>query len=213
MNAIIQKLGELTKLSFTLPISKQELTVNKINLQLQAKFEDFARDVTNELTASTQYIEFINKHIRKEAKSNIQYLDNLFILQQWYNDVKEETVECEVSEITIPDYILNIDGVDFKFTFELPEIAKELALLKYILETYKNEMKSIDALFYFIFRFIQSITVEEDVLNVEDIETAEVLYKHLSMNKITNLTKHIDKALDSIQPLRNFETDPRVFFA
>ena len=74
-------------------------------------------------------------------------------------------------------------------------------------------MKSIDALFYFIFRFIQSITVEEDVLNVEDIETAEVLYKHLSMNKITNLTKHIDKALDSIQPLRNFETDPRVFFA
>lgn len=213
MNAIIQKLGELTKLSFTLPISKQELTVNKINLQLQAKFEDFARDVTNELTASTQYIEFINKHIRKEAKSNIQYLDKLFILQQWYNDVKEETVECEVSEITIPDYILNIDGVDFKFTFELPEIAKELALLKYILETYKNEMKSIDALFYFIFRFIQSITVEEDVLNVEDIETAEVLYKHLSMNKITNLTKHIDKALDSIQPLRNFETDPRVFFA
>ena len=129
MNAIIQKLGELTKLSFTLPISKQELTVNKINLQLQAKFEDFARDVTNELTASTQYIEFINKHIRKEAKSNIQYLDKLFILQQWYNDVKEETVECEVSEITIPDYILNIDGVDFKFTFELPEIAKELALL------------------------------------------------------------------------------------
>ena len=62
MNAIIQKLGELTKLSFTLPISKQELTVNKINLQLQAKFEDFARDVTNELTASTQYIEFINKY-------------------------------------------------------------------------------------------------------------------------------------------------------
>ena len=74
-------------------------------------------------------------------------------------------------------------------------------------------MKSVDALFYFIFRFVHSITVDDDILTVEDVETAEVLYKHLSMNKITNLTKHIDKALESIQPLRNFEVDPRVFFA
>ena len=213
MNAIIQKLGELTKLNFTLPVSKQEITINKINLELQSKFEDFARNVTNELTASTQYLEFINKHIRKEAKGNVQYLDKLFILQQWYNDVKDEKIECEIGEVNIPDYILNIDGVDFKFNFELPEIVKELALLKYIITTYKDEMKSVDALFYFIFRFVHSITVDNDILNVEDVETAEVLYKHLSMNKITNLTKHIDKALESIQPLRNFEVDPRVFFA
>lgn len=213
MNAIIQKLGELTKLNYTLPISKQEVTINKINLELQSKFEDFARNVTNELTASTKYLEFINKHIKKEAKSNVHYLDKLYILQQWYNDVKDEKVECEIVDVNIPHYILTIDNVEFKFVFEFPEIAKELALLKYIISTYNEEMKSVDALFYFIFRFVQSINIDEDTLDVEDIETAEVLYKHLSMNKISNITNHIDKALDSIQPLRNFEVDPRVFFA
>ena len=213
MNAIIQKLGELTKLNYTLPISKQEVTINKINLELQSQFEDFARNIKNELTSSTKYLQFINNHIKKEAKSNVNYLDKLYILQQWYNDVKEETVECEITDITFPDYTMSIDDVDLKFVFELPEIAKELALLKYIISTYKDEMKSVDALFYFIFRFIESINIDDDTLNVEDIETAEVLYKHLSMNKITNLTNHIDKALDSIQPLRNFEIDPRVFFA
>jgi hypothetical protein len=213
MNAIIQKIEELTKLNYTLPISKQEVTINKINLELQSKFEDFARDVKNELTASTKYLEFINKHIRKEAKININYLDKLYVLQQWYNEVKGEPVDCEVVELSIPEYSMKIDDVDFKFTFELPEIAKELALLKYIISTYNDEMKSIDALFYFIFRFVQSISVNEDVLNVEDIETTEVLYKYLSMSRITKLTNHIDKALDPIQPLRNFEVDPRVFFA
>ena len=71
MNAIIQKLSELSKLNFTLPISNQSVEISKINLELQSKFEDFARNVDNELTASTQYLQFINNHIRKEAKSNI----------------------------------------------------------------------------------------------------------------------------------------------
>tara|TARA_R100001015_G_C4622546_1_gene180037 strand:+ start:1452 stop:2093 length:642 start_codon:yes stop_codon:yes gene_type:complete len=213
MNAIIQKLEELTKLNYTLPISKQEVTVNKINLELQSQFEDFARNVKNELTSSTKYLQFINNHIKKESKNNIGYLDKLYILQQWYNDVKEEKIDCEITELSIPEYTITIDDVDLKFVFELPEIAKELALLKYIINTYKDEMKSVDALFYFIFRFVRSINIDEDTLNVEDIETAEILYKHLSMSKITNITQHIDKALDSIQPLRNFEIDPRVFFA
>jgi len=213
MNAIIQKLEELTKLNYTLPISKQEVTVNKINLELQSQFEDFARNVKNELTSSTKYLQFINNHIKKESKNNIGYLDKLYILQQWYNDVKEEKIDCEITELSIPEYTITIDDVDLKFVFELPEIAKELALLKYIINTYKDEMKSVDALFYFIFRFVRSINIDEDTLNVEDIETAEILYKHLSMSKITNITQHIDKALDSIQSLRNFEIDPRVFFA
>ncbi len=213
MNAIIQKLGELAKLNYTLPFSKQEVTINKINLELQSQFEDFARNIKNELTSSTKYLQFINNHIKKEAKSNVNYLDKLYILQQWYNDVKDEPVECEITNIAIPDYTMSIDGTELKFVFELPEIAKELALLKYIISTYNDKMKSVDALYYFIFRFVQSISIDDDILSVEDIETAEVLYKHLSMNKITNITQHIDKALDPIQPLRNFEIDPRVFFA
>ena len=132
-------------------------------------------------------------------------LDKLYILQQWYNDVKEETVECEITDITIPDYTMSIDDVDLKFVFELPEIAKELALLKYIISTYKDEMKSVDALFYFIFRFIQSINIDDDTLNVEDIETAEVLYKHLSMNKITN--KIISRQPIKPKPTRFPSTD------
>ena len=63
MNAIIQKLGELNKLDVTLPISKQSIQINKINLELQSIFEDFTRNMKNELTATTQYIQFIANHI------------------------------------------------------------------------------------------------------------------------------------------------------
>ena len=214
MNGIIQKLSELSKLNFTLPISNQSVEINKINLELQSKFEDFARSVDNQLTASTKYLQFINNHIRREAKGNIGYLDKLYILQQWFNEVKpDEQVECEITDIEIPDFTLTLEGVDFIFKFELPEIAKELAYLKYIIETKKDEMKSVDALFYFIFRFVHTVEVDTDELKAEDIETAETLYRYLSMNKITSITNHIDKALEPIQPVRNFEVDPRVFFA
>ena len=123
MSAIIQKLQEISKLDVTLPISNETIKLNKINLEVQSKLEQFAIGGDNEILTTVDYLEFINNHIRREVNRDVGYLDKLFILQQWYNDVKEETVECEVSEITIPDYILNIDGVDFKFTFELPEIA------------------------------------------------------------------------------------------
>ena len=68
MNAIIQKLHNLNKLDVTLPSSNKSIQINKINLELQSRFEDFAKDVTNELTASTKYIQFITTHIKKEAK-------------------------------------------------------------------------------------------------------------------------------------------------
>ena len=75
MNAIIQKLHNLNKLDITLPSSKKSIQINKINLELQSRFEDFARDVKNELTASTKYIQFITTHIRKEAKEDINYIN------------------------------------------------------------------------------------------------------------------------------------------
>ncbi len=214
MNAIIQKLSELSKLNLTLPISQKQIEINKINLELQSKFEDFARNINNEIAASTKFLQFINNHIRKEAKQNVGYLDKLYILQQWYNDIKtDENVECEITDIQIPDFTITIDGTDLLFKFELPEIAKELAYLKYVIDTKKDEMKSVDVLFYFVFRYILSIEIEGDTLTTEDIETSETLYKHLSMNKITSISEHIDKALKPIQTVRNFEVDPRVFFA
>tara|TARA_Y100000310_G_scaffold325364_1_gene388729 strand:+ start:1818 stop:2462 length:645 start_codon:yes stop_codon:yes gene_type:complete len=214
MSAIIQRLTELNKLDITLPISKEAIQINKINLELQSKFEDFARDVRNEITASTQYIEFINKHIRKETSGNIHYLDKLFVLLQWFNDLKkEESIECEISEIEIPDFIINLNGEDLVFKFELPTIVKELAYLKYILDTKKDDMKATDVLFYFTFRFINSINIGEETLKAEDIESSESVYNLLSMGKITSITDHIDEVLKPIQPVRNLEVDPRVFFA
>ncbi len=214
MNAIIQKLTELNKLDITLPISKKSIQINKINLELQSKFEDFARDVKNELTASTRYIQFINFHIRKEASGDVHYLDKLYILLQWFNDLKkEENISCEITEIKIPDFTLKIQGADVLFKFELPTIVKELAYLKYILNTKKDNMKSVDVLFYFIFRFIESIHIDGDVLKAEDIETSELVYNLLSMSKVTSITDHLDKAFKPVESIRNLEVDPRVFFA
>jgi len=216
MNAIIQKLHNLNKLDLTLPSSKKSIQINKINLELQSQFENFAKDITNELTASTKYIQFITTHIRKEAKEDINYIDKLYILLQWFNDLKEEEkIDCNFTDtdITIPDFTIKFDTTDMIIKFELPTLVKELAFLKYILTTKKDDMKSVDVLFYFIFRFIQSINVDDDIILAENIDICEEVYKVLSMKKVTSITDHLDDAFESIEPIRNLEVDPRVFFA
>ena len=216
MNAIIQKLHNLNKLDLTLPSSKKSIQINKINLELQSQFENFAKDITNELTASTKYIQFITTHIRKEAKEDINYIDKLYILLQWFNDLKEEEkIDCNLTDtdITIPDFTIKFDTTDMIIKFELPTLVKELAFLKYILTTKKDDMKSVDVLFYFIFRFIQSINVDDDIILAENIDICEEVYKVLSMKKVTSITDHLDDAFESIEPIRNLEVDPRVFFA
>ena len=214
MNAIIQKLHNLNKLDITLPSSKKSIQINKINLELQSRFEDFARDVKNELTASTKYIQFITTHIKKEAKEDINYIDKLYILLQWFNDLKEEEkIDCNLTDITIPDVIVKFGTTDMIIKFELPTLVKELAFLKYILSTKKDDMKSVDVLFYFIFRFVQSINVDDDIILAESIDICEEVYKVLSMKKVTSITDHLDDAFKSIEQIRNLEVDPRVFFA
>ena len=214
MSAIIQKLNALNKLDITLPICNESLQINKINLETQSKFEEFGRNTENELYTSSQYIQFINNHIKKEVKRDLNYIDKLYVIQQWYNDIKkEDPIECELSTVEISDYNILINDTDVVVKFELPTLSKELAYLKYIITNKKTDMMSIDILFYFIFRFIKSITIEDDTLLAEDIDTSEQVYKLLSMTKITSITEHIDNSFKSIESVRNLEVDPRVFFA
>ena len=213
MSAIIQKLQEISKLDITLPISNEKIQLNKINLELQSKLEQFATGKNNELLTSVLYLEFINNHIRKEAKGDINYLDKLFILQQWYNDIKTKNqINDIIKPIEIPDLSLTINGAKFIFKFELPSIVKDLAFLKYIISK-KSDIESIDILFYFTFRYLTNVHVDDDVLDVSDIPLSESLFKLLDINKATKVTEHIDKALESIKTVRNLEVDARVFLA
>tara|TARA_Y100000034_G_C6770431_1_gene343678 strand:- start:36 stop:680 length:645 start_codon:yes stop_codon:yes gene_type:complete len=214
MSAIIQKLNALNKLDITLPICNESLQINKINLETQSKFEEFGRNTENELYTSSQYIQFINNHIKKEVKRDLNYIDKLYVIQQWYNDIKkDEIIDCELSTVEIPDYSISINDTNVVIKFELPTLSKELAYLKYIINNKKTDMMSIDILFYFIFRFIKSITIEDDTLLAEDIDTSEQVYKLLSMTKVTSITEHIDSSFKVIESVRNLEVDPRVFFA
>jgi len=214
MSAIIQKLNALNKLDITLPVCNESLQINKINLETQSKFEEFGRNTENELYTSSQYIQFINNHIKKEVKRDLNYIDKLYVIQQWYNDIKkEDSIECELSTVEIPDYSISINDTNVVIKFELPTLSKELAYLKYIINNKKTDMMSIDILFYFIFRFIKSITIEDDTLLAEDIDTSEQVYKLLSMTKVTSITEHIDSSFKVIESVRNLEVDPRVFFA
>ena len=121
MSAIIQKLNALNKLDITLPICNESLQINKINLETQSKFEEFGRNTENELYTSSQYIQFINTHIKKEVKRDLNYIDKLYVIQQWYNDIKkEEPVDCELSTVEIPDYNILINDTDVIVKFELP---------------------------------------------------------------------------------------------
>ena len=212
MSAIIQKLQEISKLNITLPISNKSVQINKINLDLQSKLEQFAVNVENELQSSMQYLEFINNHIRKEINGDVEYLDKLFVLQQWHNDLKDDTIDQVIEPVEIQDLPLTINGAEFLFKFELPTVVKDLAFLKYILSK-KSDIKSIDILFYFTFRYLVSVTVDTDVLEVSDIPLAESLFKLLDISKATLVTNHIDDTLESIKSIRNLEVDARVFFA
>jgi hypothetical protein len=212
MSAIIQKLGELSKLNITLPISEQSLQINKINLELQSKFEQFATKYKNEVEASLKYLQFINNHIRKEVNGDLNYIDKLFVLYTWRNDLKEENVEHNFELVSIEDKTIKINGVDFKFEFELPSITKDLAFLKYALNNTES-IQTIDALFYLTFRYLKQITFDDNILDVSDIPTSEALFKHLDMSKVSQLQSHVDTSLESIQTVRDLETDARVFFA
>jgi hypothetical protein len=212
MSAIIQRLTELNKLDVTLPVSNETIKINKINLEVQSKFEEFARSTDNELYTSTEFVRFIINHIKKETKRDLNYIDKLAVIQHWYNDVKtDEPIECELKTIEIPNFTFDIDSTKVDIAFELPTISKELAYLKYILAN--KDLKTMDVLFYFVFRYISTFTLEDDVLSAEDIPTCQELYNLLSMSKVTSITEHIDEAFKPIQPVRDLEVNPRVFFA
>tara|TARA_R110002020_G_scaffold347601_1_gene561281 strand:- start:31 stop:669 length:639 start_codon:yes stop_codon:yes gene_type:complete len=212
MSTIIQKLSELSKLNITLPISEQTLQINKINLEVQSKFEQFATKYKNEVEATLKFLQFINNHVRKEVNGDLSYIDKLYVLHTWHNDLREEKIEHPFEHINIENTVIKINGVEFNFEFELPTITKDLAFLKYILNK-NEELETIDALFYLTFRFLKQISFDDTTLEVSDIPTSETFYKHLDMSKIGTLQKHVDSSLESIQEVRNLELDARVFFA
>ena len=212
MSAIIQRLNELSKLDVKLPISEQSIQINKINLEIQSKFEQFVTKYKNDVEASLRFLQFINNHVRKEANDDLNYIDKLFILYTWHNDLKEEPLEYTFEPINIEDTDIKINGANFHFEFELPTISKDLAFLKFILNK-TEDIETLDALFYLTFRYLKQITFDDNTLEVSDIPTSEVLYKHLDMSKINILQKHIDSSLEDIKEIRNLEIDARVFFA
>ena len=212
MSAIIEKLNELSKLNITLPISNIDVTINKINLELQSQFEQFAKNADNELQASINYLEFINRHIRKEVNGDVDFLDKLFILLQWHNDLKEEKIEQEFKPIDIKNLDIKINGAPFVFEFELPTLTKDIAFLKYVASKGKD-IQSIDVLFYFTCRFLKKIIIDGEFLEVTDIELTENLFQRLDINRVTIINKHIDSQLSDIKTIRDLEVDPRVFFA
>ena len=212
MSEILQKLSQISKLNVTLPIKEETLQINKINLELQSKFEQFATNYKNELEASLNYLQFINHHIRKEVNGDVDYIDKLFILYTWHNDLKEDKIKHKFEPVSIEPTTIKINGVEFNFEFELPSIVKDLAFLKFVLNK-DEEIKTIDVLFYFTFRYLKQVSFDDNVLEASDIATSEVLFKHLDMNNVNKITNYIDTSLDSIKTIRNLEIDARVFFA
>ena len=74
MSTIIQKLNELSKLDVKLPISEQSIQINKINLEIQSKFEQFVTKYKNDVEASLRFLQFINNHVRKETNEDLNYI-------------------------------------------------------------------------------------------------------------------------------------------
>ena len=111
MSEILQKLSQISKLNVTLPIKEETLQINKINLELQSKFEQFATNYKNELEASLNYLQFINQHIRKEVNGDVDYIDKLFILYTWHNDLKEDKIKHKFEPVSIEPTTIKISNI------------------------------------------------------------------------------------------------------
>ena len=79
---------------------------------------------------------------------------------------------------------------------------KDLAFLKFVSQK-KADIKSIDILFYFTCRFLKTVQIDGDKLDVSDIPLTQTLFQHLDINKVTSINKHIDQALEGIKTIRD----------
>ncbi len=207
MSNLLDKFKTLCTKNIKLPDSG-EITATQLNVQFQNKLYDIIRNIQSEFAVTIYYIQYLNNYILDVSKLNtITYRDKLYLIQHWKNELDDEKIEVEFNDSFSNDQLVTkLQDVDLTFKFKLPIITDENTLLQYI--TNRKVVES-DVMFFDIFRFIETITLDTEEYNIKELELDEVydLFLLFDIKILNSLTKQINSNLGDINKLRVFEAD------
>jgi|TARA_R110002051_G_scaffold323241_1_gene416205 hypothetical protein len=207
MSNLLDKFKTLCTKNIKLPDSG-EITATQLNVQFQNKLYDIIRNIQSEFAITIYYIQYLNNYILDVSKLNtITYRDKLYLIQHWKNELDDEKIEIEFNDSFSNDQLVTkLQDVDLTFKFKLPIITDENTLLQYI--TNRKVVES-DVMFFDIFRFIETITLDTEEYTIKEMELDEVyeLFLLFDIKILDSLTKQINSNLGDINKLRVFEAD------
>ena len=208
MSGIVSKLKQLNKSKVFLPSIKEEKDIDRININFQSRLQQQLKDNDSEFGVAVKYLLHINDTLQKQLPEiSLTYIDKLSVLYTWSS--KSEKVDFT----NLPELDGNTSMIDFgeakvEFKYKNPTLDYENTLLKEIVK--KPTITEYDFIFFDTFRFIKSMSFEDDIVyNVKDLSVKELheIYSNLTLPSIKNINESISGNLKDIETIRAIEGD------
>lgn len=208
MSGIVSKLKQLNKSKVFLPSLKEEKDIDRININFQSRLQQQLKDNDSEFGVAVKYLLHINDTLQKQLPDvSLTYIDKLSVLYTWSS--KKEKVDFT----NLPELDGNTSMIDFgeakvEFKYKNPTLDYENTLLKEIVK--KPTITEYDFIFFDTFRFIKSMSFEDDIVyNVKDLSVKELheIYSNLTLPSIKNINESISGNLKDIETIRAIEGD------
>ena len=165
MNSLVDKFKEICTNKITLP-DGGDITISKLNVEFQSELYKEIESSENDYIGVLRYIFYVNKHICSQYRDyNFTYKDKLYLLNYWLSDISE-TPSDELNLKTIDNLNnttidLQLNGSLVSIQFIQSNILQENKLLEYLLDKPISQTGRMSVIFFDIFRFINSIKIEE----------------------------------------------------
>lgn len=176
--SIIDLINNNNKITCTLPSSKKEVKIDRLNISILEKIDKI---FDSEVEASNlfNYYEFLVNIVKERVSENLNYIDFVYIIfklrqieNNKFEDIDLTAVEPGFSNDVTFDKSNTIKDLNISYTlnYSLPTIQKLQKLIKIC----EKDTKGL--LFYTLFKFIDSIQIEVDG-NTSTADTIEDMYK------------------------------------
>ena len=202
MNSLVDKFKEICTNKITLP-DGGDITISKLNVEFQSELYKEIESSENDYIGVLRYIFYVNKHICSQYRDyNFIYKDKLYLLNYWLSDISE-TPSDELNLKTIDNLNnttidLQLNGSLVSIQFIQSNILQENKLLEYLLDKPISQTGRMSVIFFDIFRFINSIKIEEQEFLIENILIDDFfkLFELFSINHLQQITNKISEILE-----------------
>ena len=218
MNSLVDKFKEICTNKITLP-DGGDITISKLNVEFQSELYKEIESSENDYIGVLRYIFYVNKHICSQYRDyNFTYKDKLYLLNYWLSDISE-TPSDELNLKTIDNLNnttidLQLNGSLVSIQFIPSNILQENKLLEYLLDKPISQTGRMSVIFFDIFRFINSIKIEEQEFLIENILIDDFfkLFELFSINHLQQITNKISEILEGVSFIREQEADITSFY-